>query len=196
MKPKRTDRTPHPSSEGRLIPDGPDISGALDRLAGCLGRALSDGEAESVRDLIALGLDLRRGDDRSPHADTRHTLQAMARMNADEQVTAMTNCDQDARDAIAAAQRDTGGLAEAIALASEQFAPGKRGARRRWYQLEVARRTHRLWQSLAEEPGRIWYREDKASPAARFAQIVLSLIEGREFDIFKTIDLMKEPERG
>lgn len=196
MKPKRTDRTPHPSRTGRLIPDESAISGALNRLAVCIGRTLTDAEVDGVRNLIALGVELRQGDDRAPRADTRHTLQAMARMNADEQVTAMANCDQDARDAVAAAYRDTGDLAEAIALASEQLAPGTPGARSRWYQREMARRTHHLWLSLGHQSGGIWAYDDKASPAASFAQIMLSLIEGREFDMRKTVRLMKEVARG
>lgn len=195
MKPKRTDKVPHPSRAGRLVADG-SSSDYLARVEECLRRRLQDHEASSVESLVALGRDLRQGDDRAPLADVRHTLLTIARLPDESLAGSLENCDEQTLAAISAAMKESATVQEAAAKACDRLAPGSPGARAKWYQRELAKRIHELWNELTGERGKVWCSETRVSPAAEFARIVLSSVEGREMDLRKVERLMKEAARG
>lgn len=109
---------------------------------------------------------------------------------------ALDNCDTQAHAAIAEAMQQSNTLEEAVAKALEGFEPGLSGARERWYQREVAQRVHSLWVALVGGSGSFWAYDIEASPAAKFAHTIFSLVEGREFDMRKTVRLMAAVKRG
>lgn len=188
MKPRRTDRTPHESRAGRLVPDSTDD---LSAVAASMGRELTAPEAAQVRELISLGRDLRAGSDDASHGDVAHTLKMIAAMPDSEIAKALENCDQRTHDHIVSrVRRFRVSIQQAARDALANIGQGQRGAPEKWQHREIARRIVALWMALGNDPARAWIWGEKASPPARFAQAIFTMIERRPFDIRKTVRLL------